>query len=763
MTRSLPFLSLVAFHCLFAVEGAVVVTTTANQRSENGLFSADITSTAPNEIIVGIHRHDDEVKTFSWSKKVPWNGANAAITAFPWIKRYISNDGETVILHSQPQSFQFREESWVWVSKKGETVRLYPHDFSRLLGQRPTSIAFGGSPTFAFGNPSASRFELLQFVFDAKGVHALWFPSLDKWLTIDLKTGELNLPESDLVEAITTLPLNTPKSEVWTRPPSKVLENILNAEATRRSLAAVRKHQPAALKTMLRPLQEKIGEFIPSLKPSQSQLALSECYAAYLFLARHKVPEGEKYIRKLLEFPIEQTSPNLGASTFWPNAAMRLRPALWFQFSVYSHERMLGDTALRFWDDIQVHGPNGNAGYVDPDQTTRYLGGVRGTVRLPIVLPDTKPGAVWLYLIPSAVKSNEWAKSRKVVAVRCGFDSPGPFPAGRFRFDTIDYHFSTIASGEYRLKAVWDRRPPFAPSEGKGLPEPGDYESAESAPFMITTNSTAIGPELLCTNRFGQAETYYAADETWKKLHPKPNQPTWLNGPQLSMLQRYGPLQYRDDFSETHRWIIKSNVVTKSIQFRRADVIQVLPIGAPLERDELIITFAVQDLSDPSLRKLVPQIRDEHGCDFEGTLYVPAPRGGPGEITVRAGVFPRKKEFTLALRSATQNTVICSFSIKNGGSSQLAQWRARPLPLSRTIEGKNIRLASLSRSSGAKFQLVDTGSATDWTPESIVYQDREGNRSFEADDFCQKENQVKIQIIQGSETREFIAEFPDKR
>jgi hypothetical protein len=748
--RTLPLLIVLAFHCTFTIHGAVV-TTTANQRSENGLFSADISSTAPNEIIVGIHRHDDDVKTFSWSKKVPWNGANATITAFPWIKRYISNDGETVILHNQQQ---FRNEWWVWISKNGEPVRYYPHDLDRWLGQRSTSI----NPRYA--NPYATRPETLQFVFDAKGVHALWVPSLDKWLTIDLKTGALNAPAVNLGEAISTLPLNAPRTGVWLKPPSEDLVSVLNAEATRRSLAAVRRHQPTAIKTMLRPIQEKLGEFIASLKPSQSQLALSECSAAYLFLARHKVPEGEKYIRKLLEMPIEQTPGNTGLTASGPE--------LRFQFSVSSNERMLGDMAWRYWNDIAVNVPTVNSGYAfDQDRSTHYLGGVRGSVRLPIVRPDTKPGTVWVYLIPAGIKSNEWAKSRSVVTLVCQLDSgpasPRRFP-GQFQFDSFDYRFSTISPGEYRLKAVWDRRPPFAPPEGIALPEPGDYESVESAPFTISTNSTAVGLDLLCTNKVGQAETYYAADESWKKLNPRPVRSPY-----------YGPggltfggarLQYRDEFSETHRWVIKNKVVAKNIELRRAEVIQVLPIGAPLERDELIVTFAIQDLSDPSLRKLVPQIRDEHGCDFKATLFVPALRPGPGEITVRAGAFPRKKEFSLTLRSATENKVICSYSIKNGGSSQLAQWRARPLPLSRTIEGRNVRLISLSRSAGAKFQLVDsndTGGTTDWTPESTVYQDREGNRSFEADDFCQKENQVKIQIIQGSRTREFITEFQDKR
>ena len=95
-------------------------------------------------------------------------------------------------------------------------------------------------------------------------------------------------------------------------------------------------------------------------------------------------------------------------------------------------------------------------------------------------------------------------------------------------------------------------------------------------------------------------------------------------------------VQYRDE-GPAHRWIIKSNVVAKNIEFKKAEVIQVVPIGALLERDELILTFEVKDLSDLSLRKLVPQIRDEHGCVFETSIFVPAPRlGAEKSRSVRA-------------------------------------------------------------------------------------------------------------------------------
>jgi hypothetical protein len=746
--RAAPFLIVLVFFCTLPVESAVpiVLQTVANQRSENGLYSADITSTAPNEIIVGIHRHDGDVKIFSWSKKVPWNGANATITAFPWIRRYISNDGATVILHNQ----QFPQESWMWISRAApEPVRFYPHDFDRFLGQ---------SPLQRYANRYGPRPEILQFLFEAQGVHAIWFAQLDKWLTIDLKTGALKLPESNLADAISPSPSKQLKTETWLKPPSEDVVALLKSEATRRSLEAVRKHQPAAIKTMLQPLQEKLGEFIPSLKPSvQSRLlSLSESSAGYLFLARHKVPAAEKYIRKLLEMPIDQ---NFSGSSFGAS------PNSGFQFMVFSQERQLGDTAWRIWNDIEVK-PNVNfAPPLHLDRNSHYLGGVRGTLRLPMVRPDTKPGVVWIYLIPAAVRAGDWPDSSDLVKLVCQLEQFGAIFRGRprgFQFDSFDYSFATITPGEYRLKAVWDRRPPFADANSAAstaIPAPGDYESAESEPFTIAANATLAGPELFCTNRVGQADTYYAADEAWKKLNPSPK------GGSLFMARGYpfGPFQYRDPPNDAHRWIVKTQAVAKNIEFRKAEVIQVLPIGAPLERDELIITFAVHDLSDLALRKLVPEIRDEHECAFEATLFVPAPRAGPGEMTVRAGVFPRKKEFTLALRSTTDNKVVSSFSIKNGGTSQNATWRARPLPLARSIAGRNIRLTELSRSSGAKFQLLDKGEAADWTPESVIYQDREGNRSFEADDFCRKDREIKIQIAHESQTREFITEFPDKR
>ena len=184
---------------------------------------------------------------------------------------------------------------------------------------------------------------LLQFIFDEQGVHALWFPTIDKWLTIDLKAGELEVPSQTLAEALTSLPSDAPKSDVWLKPPSEDLVSLLNAEATRRSLEAVRKHQPPAIKTMLKPIQEKLSALIPSLKPAAQTrlLSLSDAYAGYLFLARHKVPAGETYIRKLLELPFEQKTTH----TMFLEAP---------EFAVLSQERLLGDLAWRLWNEIKV-------------------------------------------------------------------------------------------------------------------------------------------------------------------------------------------------------------------------------------------------------------------------------------------------------------------------------------------------------------------------------------------------------------------------
>ncbi len=728
---------------------AAVVAPDVTDRSQNGRFSVDINSTAPNEIIVAMQRHEGEVTFLSWSKKVPWNGANAAITAFPWIRRYVSNDGKTVVLYNQ----QYRNESWTWVTKDAEPVRHFGYGLRQMLGWEVE--------TGAFRSPFMSESGLLQFLYEEEGVHALWFPTVNKWLTIDLATGGLRRPDSNLAEVLTTLPMNAPKTDVWMKPPSEDLVRKLNAEATRRSLEAVRRHQPSAIKAMLKPVHEKIGALIPSLKPSGQlrSALLPGAYAGYIFLARHKVPEAESYIRKLLELPFESSSTY---ATFRPNP----------EFGILSQERLLGDLALRLWNDEKI---DASSGPTEPfarsvnARRQKYLGGVAGRVQLPMVRPDTKPGALWVYLIPAEVKPGAWAKSRDIIPLFGQLDLGAAFVAGpgRFgppQFDAVEYRFETIQPGKYRLKAVWDRRAPLAELGGRALPEPGDYESAESEPFTIAAGSSHSGPLLQCTNRVGQAETYYAADDLWKQKNPTPAPHPYITMRGTGYVQGpgVGAVLWSNLSPPPHGWIVKGDVTAKHIEYKKAEVVQVLPIGALLERDELIVTFAVKDLSDQSLRKLAAEILDEHGCAWEASVFVPTPRAGPGEMTVRAGVFPRKKEFTLNLRSATENKVVCSYKINNGGSSQNANWVSRPLPVSKTLGDRTVRLSGLSRSGGAKFQLLEKGEAIDWNPESIVYQDREGNRSFEADDFCQKERQIKVQIAQESQTREFIVDFSDK-
>ena len=85
------------------------------------------------------------------------------------------------------------------------------------------------------------------------------------------------------------------------------------------------------------------------------------------------------------------------------------------------------------------------------------------------------------------------------------------------------------------------------------------------------------------------------------------------------------------------------------------------------------------------------------------------------------------------------------------------------MPVARKLGDKTVQLTALSRSGGAKFQLGAADDAKDWAPETVIYQDREGNRSFEADDFCREEKEIKVQIAQESQTREFITSFGDKR
>jgi hypothetical protein len=730
----------------FAVWGAAP--TVAAERSENGLFSIDISSEVPDEILIAVQRQDRDVKTLEWSRKMPWKGFTpSAASSF---RQYISNDGKAVILHDR----RFNDERWLWLSQSAEARWFYTHNFSREIGV-PLAQHKYSDPWF--GGVSGA----LEFLSDQLNVFAIWYPAPNRWLTIDLKNGVLSSPNPSVIGILGSELGNVTRTDLWlTRPADEMVEALNDEdEAKRRSLDSIRMHQPNFLKAMLDPLRQKVGQFIPSVMPANASplQSLYESYPFYLFVARNKVPEGEKYIHNLLEFPFHRKISSIDHSEP-PCVTLR------------SDERALGDIALRLWNDIPVESDH-HSSYRFPIQFRpgQYLGGVTGRIVLPIVRPDKDPGALWIYLVPASRGAGEWEKAEDVLPLYSNLSFgmhagrlmarggafpffPGPPP---IEFDAVDFRFLTITPGKYRIKAVWDRRAPFAPMEGRAAPEPGDYESTESEPFDVAAGRILTIPPLECTNRISGVATYYTADEARKRIKPLPKG---------TIFQQPLPRDYFEfpapPLTPLSRWSVATNAASPKISLKRIDVVQPQAEGSAFERKELFLTFEVIGSLEQKPR-LSALVRDAHKCTFDATVSVTPMRGAPREVTVRVPVFPRNYQFQVELRSAESDAVICSYMLKNAGPAESTEFKARALPITRKLATQSIRLEALSRGEGARFSLVAGNEASPCRPESVIYEDSEGNRSLDPADFCREERFLKVRVLHESARCEFIAALAD--
>ena len=478
------------FLCLaltLQVRAAIIAPNSA--KSENGKFAVDLRQgTELNQILVAVQRAEGQTKTFLWSKTITHTPKYEPLASiFKFTEIAVSNDGDTVVLCDIDIPLLPADEKrprgnghWFFLQKNAEPKLHAALDIERLLGQRIFDLRF--TETF-YGHAERAP---LSFFLDTQSVYALWFVTVNKWIVIDLQTRKLILPDPTLT-------------------------NALNAEATRRAMNRLRQHQPGPLKELLRPARVKLSSWVPRLAPGHAPENLlrndNQLPASYFFLALRKEPAAEAYIQSLLECPIEQ---NLGYPFKMGEAVV---------FVTLSHERRLADLAWRLWNEIPIEKktlPNGTIDYSPPPH---FLGAVRGKVLLPTLAPDKSPGPVWVYLIPATIDPGKWRDHDKVVALFCGLDTRY-LDSLRSRLKELEYEFQTITPGTYRLKAVWDRRPPLAVQNGRAVAEPGDYESVESAPFTIAAQQTIDGPALECTNKVGetQAREWFDADEAGKKL-----------------------------------------------------------------------------------------------------------------------------------------------------------------------------------------------------------------------------------------------------
>ena len=676
--------------------------------SENKLFTVDASPTEElGQILVAVHRLDGEKKSLYWSKKAPWS--NSSMVGGLYIRKSISNDGNYAII--QPAF----GNDWALIRKDASPVFYDKWKIHNAAGtnvmDRTDSVLWHGSTA------------PMEFFLEAQQVYAVWFSVADKWVTINLSSGELSAPNAELT-------------------------NLLTAEATRRSLAAARAHQPNLIKSMLRPARSWIGEWIPAASPppQASIFAQPELYSGYLFLAHRKVPDAEPYLRKLLEYPFLMR---------YTHTAYLSPPV----FTVRSHERELADRAFRIFNDLPVDPPRSrHMGFdfrTEIDKPSHYLAGITGSVQLPIVVPSTNAGNVWIYAIPAHYKPGKWSPDDKgVVPLLCGFESPPGLPSNlEIEFDYIQYGLHSLTPGEYRVKAIWDRRAPFAKRDEFGIAEPGDYESAESAAIKVAAGAVVNLPTLDCTNRVGGASSYYAADAVRKKLKP---------APKPSRFPHFSAAFVEKPITPLSGWKVTTNQNNGTFDLSLARVVEVAG-DTSLRAQMLELNFVVSpnNTNSISTNTITLDVRDEHTCKFAAsTSFDVATR----TLTARVPVFPRRGRISIQLQN--QSGTLCSYTIQNGGASQRHTWVARKLPIKRSLAQGEVTLTAITRKTGATLELGSN--LTNWANSEIIYQDSEGNRSHRIRDFCQHEPSVKVLAWfeqnsdpLTSQLREFIAPVPD--
>lgn len=648
-------------------------------------FSAEFTlSGGPNEALVSVFETDGDAKKLFWSRNVPYPGAQAR-QFFASIPRHIlvSEEGQHVVVRSTRQTGS--DDAWLFVSREKEAVRIPLSTFESLIAAKLAADRGFYSPG------PVGILNLLQ-----KGRYHAWFPGPNKWVSVDLTAPKLN---PAIADAETTAELNR-----W---------------AKDLALRRVQKHQPGALGRLIKPLRAKAAEHLPGFDRPQAQNAGSddELLASYAFLTVQKEPEAEKYIQGLLAMPMPEGSP--GFYLFDDRSVTVL---------LRNMDRHLGDRLWDWWNrstngqaGLQLDAPN-HAQFRDGNKL-RYLSEIRGEVKLPFPFPE-KAGSVWIYLIPETTPENQWHEAPDVIAL-CVDVFPGILAPRQAEIEQLHFRLATIAPGKYRLKAVWDRRPPHASRNERVIPGPGDYESAETAAFQVTAGEIVSARNLECTNRLAGADEYYAADQTWARLAPTREDQIvreWV-GPLLANARH---LLYEAP--------VLTNNAPKIPPFRliRAATVDT-KTGIDLEAAYILASR--EGWIYPNF-----QVRDEHGCTFKPRSV--EPKGLPGRrqllFAPRFAMRPRPGAYELIADStpiaaglpALTNLVVLPSVLQRSIEPE-------SLPARRTIGGIVFELASIDRNDGPRLRVLDESGS--WMHESTEIIDSHGHTGPNFDEFCRRE------------------------
>jgi len=436
----------------------------------------------------------------------------------------------------------------------------------------------------------------------------------------------------------------------------------------------------------------------------------------YEFITQQRRPEDRHWVEELAfgdNGVNSQIGSGFSATMFWPFTGQ-------YTFTESDYARLRGDWLLAIWDKKLTNGMRAMAGETDIDMPRFYLGKVSGRVRLPVplnVYPTTKSTILHVHLTKEGAKDSAEHLTAMIV------------PAAQSReievMQDVWFKFGTVLPGTYRLKAVWDKRAPFANPD---TPGPGDYEGVLSTAVVVTAGANISNVVVNCTNRARGGEAYYSADQ-WLADN-------WRSG-KIARFTYASDSEGRVDIltRPASDWIFQTNSFDAKAGVEIATIGLRTPKNVPGEElqhgNELVVAlrrtthWSRQFLGPPELI-----VKDEHGCPY------PAKAVRDGDlITYTFWNFPRSaatwRIIAQSQKDDGQARRAFDVTVKNLVQTPPQRLPIRPLPAELNLGEVTMKIAFAglefrSPSVAATF-FVDEKENTDWQITEARVVDVHGN------------------------------------
>lgn len=684
------WLSLITFLALsIGVRGAKIFA------SEDGGYSVDLSQgDRAEEVVVSVSRMGEGRGTLQWSRKTDWPNPRGFPSLAGSVEALVSNDGQTVILQGVPSLWM---EGVVTAVRRNGECTLEIDELDRLLGLKelPFRNFFRPHPHTGLKGPA-----MLNFIWESKGWFCLFHPAGKEWLVIGLK--DLQVRKANESEKL-----------------------LLDEEGRKRALKLVQEHQPGPVKEFLNALRRKAGTFVPGIAgQTNSFVRWNRVAPAYELLAAQRRPEDRKWLQELLK----------GGNEDMGHVSGHYRQDK-TTFLLHSTERALADGLLSEWDGLKSVGTWVDLEPLDAAGKLNLLGAVRGEVRLPVP-PATNSGNLVAFLIPAELKKGGWETRTSVIRMTGQLTPKFGRQDTGVGVDRLSVIFSTVPPGEYRLKAVWDKRAPQDAGEPGGTPSPGDYESAETEAFVVKAGEVTRGLVLECTNRVGSAAGFYAEDMAWKERVKSEGVLADAVALREGMDRGTRKLLFEAPLEE---WVLKRE--PGSDEKVRLESIAV--VEGEENRGEPAQLLQVKVWHREGTR-LTGRLVDEHGCRFLSKDEVF--RGGMSQISdLRFAVFPRMGAFKLEVSTAHNDAMLGSWMLTNAAPAKTETFEPEALPTRREIGEAVVELRSIAQATDAEIGFAE--GSDEWELKQVEYLDETGNRAGRLSALCRKLERVKVEAV----------------